>query len=98
MAIGRKICIALIWRNREKSVLILYRFFSISPDKTSRYCGMMSGQLILSGKPFNTFSDQEMDVHLFMFLSSPKQTKCTLENDVIHHCKHETIISCRTRF
>jgi hypothetical protein len=32
-----------------------------------------------------------------MFLSSPKQTKCTLENDVIHHCKHETIISCSTR-
>jgi hypothetical protein len=36
--------------------------------------------------------------HLFMFLSSPKQTKCTLENDVIHHCKHETIISCSTQF
>jgi hypothetical protein len=54
---------------------------------------MMSGQLILSGKPFNTFSmssqsfqrqdDQEVDAHLFMFLSSPKQTKCTLKNDVI---------------
>ena len=31
--------------------------------------------------------NQEVDAHLFMFLSSPKQTKCTLENDVIHHCK-----------
>ena len=39
-----------IWRNREKSVYyslyiyniqILYRFFSISPYKTSRYCGYM---------------------------------------------------------
>jgi hypothetical protein len=51
-----------------------------------------------SSQSFQRQDDQEVDAHLFMFLSSPKQTKCTLENDVIHHCKHETIISCSTRF
>ena len=49
-----------------------------------------------SSQCFQGQDDQEVDAHLFMFLSSPKQTKCTLENDVIHHCKHETIISCTT--
>jgi hypothetical protein len=51
-----------------------------------------------SSQSFQRQDDQEVDAHSFMFLSSPKQTKCTLDNDVIHHCKHETIISCSTRF
>jgi hypothetical protein len=46
-----------------------------------------------SSQSFQRQDDYEVDAHLFMFLSSPKQTKCTLEYDVIHHCKHETIIS-----
>ena len=51
-----------------------------------------------SSQSFQRQDDQEVDAHLFMFLSSPKQTKCTLENDVFRQCKHETIISCSTRF
>jgi hypothetical protein len=37
-----------------------------------------------SSQRFQRQDDQEVDAHLFMFLSSPKQTKCTLENDVIY--------------
>ena len=37
-----------------------------------------------SSQSFQREDDQEVDVHLFMFLSSPKQTKCTLENNVIY--------------
>ena len=36
-----------------------------------------------SSQTFQRQDDQEVDAHLFMFLSFPKQTKYTLENDVI---------------
>jgi hypothetical protein len=54
--------------------------------KTMRSCSSMFDT---SSQSFQRQDDQEVDAHLFMFLSSPKQTKCTLENDVIHHCKHD---------
>jgi hypothetical protein len=51
--------------------------------KTMRSCSSMFDT---SSQSFQRKDDQEVDAHLFMFLSSPKQTKCTLENDVILHC------------
>jgi hypothetical protein len=58
-----------IWRNREKSVQILYRFFSISPDKTSRYCVW-----IYTGIYFVLLNiSSKFLLHLECYLLSPKR-------------------------